>query len=417
LMRKLPGSDGMDHYAIRSKALVLRQTRRESESASSALYSSDTYITHVVQLFVASACDSNISEAQLHGRTLQSLLRAKYETSGAASIDPRLIVYIAQHDYHIAQLAASYSTFDIAFWLANIIDPYVKSVSDFVTPLYEADTLSPSLAAVSPALFQVVLDMHRWIWLWCSKAQHNFLSDAHDPKQVVVYFSGGQVSLQYRLSDHLVLMQHQIYEQHQSNADTQQLLGLYKEAILASSLLAYLATFSANPRINGQFVWRKAGVFLSQLPLFLLELDQCLSQPTMAIYRADYNNVMLFGYWAGATWEHGYHEDLKHVPADWFTRRFRLLALQMAFATWEEVRWIIDMFCSSNLARPGGETWVNGVLGTADRYGQGELVVSGPIGPLDMTPAERRAAYTTMEAESPSPCISLSSDNDALEDD
>jgi hypothetical protein len=156
---------------------------------------------------------------------------------------------------------------------------------------------------------------------------------------------------QIRFVNHFVYFKEELDDA--QNMSSSRVPYLISQALLALSLLTYLATFGANPRIGKRYVWDKHLLFLSQLRWLLAyrwKGGLVLAEEEFQVYR----NVLLWVYWVGATWE--YKESLS---PRYFSSRFRNTCRNMNLRSWSQIEPILDRFAMIALAMPPPEDWVD----------------------------------------------------------
>lgn len=349
---KLPGNEHLQSHLWECKGLVMDKARSVLE-LSNTQEPIDSLIKPVLQLFVAAVSDSNMNEASLHGRTLHALMLKKLVLDGPASFDARVMVYTISHDFQFAQVTSSCTNFDPDFWIPATISSAAEPFSDYLKPFYESYTSQLKLTARSSTLHEICLDIHRWLFLWCVEAHPEELLQPMGDTFGIIYFALEQAAFQARLINHFVRVQRQLLEMHTERRHSKASLYLRTEAVMSVSILAYLATFTGNPVFNRRPIWRKVEVFLSRLQSLLLgEADNSTS------HRLG-DEVLLFGYWVGATWEHSEEMDIQHDPQDFFSQGFVRESRRMSLPSWGSVKLVLDSICLSDFVRPPGSLWVD----------------------------------------------------------
>lgn len=353
---KLPGNEHLQPHLWECKAIVMQRARSVLEQTTTQT-PIDTLVTPILHLFVAAVSDSNMDEASLHGSTLQALMLRKLALDGPSSFEITVMVYIISHDFQYSQVTSSYTNFDPDFWIPATISAATEPFSNYLKPFYESYTRQIQLTPRSSTLHEICVEVHEWLWLWFVEGHpQELLRPVGDPASIVRYFALEQAAFQARLSNHFVRVNRQLLKMHTTPRPSKTSLYLQTEAIISVSILAYLATFTGNPVFNKRPIWRKVEVFLRNLQSLLLgESEDSTSQRVDA-------EVLLFGYWIGATWEHGEEMDIEHRPQDWFSQGFVRESLRMSLRTWQSVKPVLDSICLSDFARPSGSLWVDNAL-------------------------------------------------------
>lgn len=352
---KLPGTEHLRSHLWECKALVMEKARSVLELTDTQA-PVDSLIAPVLQLFVAAISDSNMVEASLHGSTLQALMLRKFRLQGPSSFDTKLVLYIISHDVQFAQVTSSYTIFDPDFWISNCTTASTKPFSDHLKPFYESYTRQLNLAPRSSTLHAICLDVHKWLWLWCVEGHRELLRSMDDNAGAILYFAEEHTAFQARLNNHFIWARDGLLEMNPERPHSKASLYLRTEAVISLGILAHLATFNGNPIFNKRPIWRKVEVFLSHLQSLLRSEADNRTSHRMA------DDVLLYGYWVGATWEHSAEIDIQHQPKDWFSRGFIQEARRMFLPTWRSVKLVLDGICLSDFARPPGSSWVDNAL-------------------------------------------------------
>jgi hypothetical protein len=365
------GTSRKDSHSARCEAVVLKAAREAVNDATTPITPTtwlDTvpFLGIILKLLTHAVNAGRVSQARLHGAVLQRMLIQMMEEHQLTSIDSALMAYILHHDAQIAGVTASSTVFDVEYWLPLSTSPSIRALEADLQPFYDEYIQELPLLQTSARLQRLRITFHEWTWLWCKKSQNGLLESTHDTEVVVTYFALVQCALEARLNNYFVELRQSVKAKPSTtNTHPSSSPSLYAELFTTLSLLLYLSTFAGNPNFKGVYLWHKARRYLTELQsTLLIYLHTAVARRSSSTPRVSSmdERVMLFAFWAGATWEQKGPADSQNISTDWFTARFVGLAEQMGVRDWAGAKAVLDQVCCCDYARPQGSSWVDSVL-------------------------------------------------------
>lgn len=318
----------------------------------------DSLLLFTKALFSAALIQHDMDAATTHGSALGSLLLYKIELTGCSSLHFNFVMHALYYVQELAHITLLRPVVDVGGW----VDQYIRHISgpviQYLDPLHNhfEGILDPCIS--DNRLKQLYRSLYETVWLWRHETQ--------PAPEITQHMLGAYCILQHnadatRLVNCFVDFRDELdgTASHDVEAPTEQ-AHLVCQAVLALSLLAYLATFVSSSVVGSRYIWKKHAMFLSQLKELLTTKVNGASFGE-GEFATKYRNALLCAYWIGATWE------LKEGKGcAWFYERFFQLCERMNLRSWGDVESILNNFMLAKLALPNGSTWVDPMLALAN---------------------------------------------------
>lgn len=318
----------------------------------------DSLLLLTKSLFSAALIQHDMDAATTHGSALGSLLLYKIELAGCSSLQFNFVMHTLYYVQELAHITLFRPVIDVGSW----VDQYIRHISgpvvQYLEPLHNhfEDLLDPCIS--DSRLRQLYRNLYETVWLWRRETQ--------PAQEITQHMLGAYCILQHNVNAiRLVSCFANLRDELDTTASctvvspTEE-AHLVCQAILALSLLAYLATFVSSSVVGSRYIWKKHAMFLAQLKELITTKVKGESFEE-GENGADRRNALLCAYWIGATWE------LKEGNGcAWFYERFFKLCASMELRSWSHVESILDNFMLAKLALPHGSTWVDPILALAD---------------------------------------------------
>ncbi|KPI37329.1 uncharacterized protein AB675_10281 [Cyphellophora attinorum] len=356
---RLSGSHELQTETAKSKMKIIRRLQTDMSGLNNSAIR-DQLISLTRTLFAAATFENNFPEARLHGLALRRLLEQKSAIEGIESIEISLIWSSLYYDAQISHCTVQLSIFDVDVWAPLALRVAARPVFEYLEPLREsvAHSLDPSLR-YCPILKDVCIEIYQVVWLW-GRAEP--LSSQIDGPMMNVYLTMSHNLFQLKLSNHFVRLREAL-DDGSDMGSTQ--LDRHLEAAMTLSMIAYLALFTGNPRIAGQYMWPRVRLFTSLLHHHLTKATERVassesssSSRTLPLVQDQPQNMLLFALWVGATWEQNDALATADVPSWWFRERFVRTAQASGLKNWNMIRAVVDGFVPNRFAKPRGESWL-----------------------------------------------------------
>ncbi|ETN37702.1 uncharacterized protein HMPREF1541_07325 [Cyphellophora europaea CBS 101466] len=351
------GSQALEREAMSTQLQIIQKTRQAVSSNSEA--NQQHLLLFTKSLFGAAMIEQDMRAASSHARVLSHLLQRHLDAGTWRSLPVDLVTNCLFFILNHSQMMLRKSVLEIDTWADLYIQHAARPVVEYLAPLHSwfDNRLDPCLS--NSHLRQDYRAMYETVWLW---SQETRPSPAISQDALNQYCGLQHNVVSIRLVNHFVHFTDQLSRATSLGMPPRREAHLVCQAILALSLLAFLATFVGNPKMGTRYIWRKHGMFLTRLQLLLMSR---LRDGGLLLgegeFGFEYRHALLWAYWAGATWEHREREADTNPVHGWFNTRFAKQCQVMGLKSWEQVETVLNGFALARLAQPPGSTWV-GVL-------------------------------------------------------
>jgi hypothetical protein len=334
-------------YEQEALTIQLKVVQKAKEAFSDHSANHSDLLLFIKALLASAIIQQDIDAAKSHATIFGHFLSRQIDLIGSESLVGGFVASSLFYLLQLSNMTLQKSIINVD-WVDQFVLHAARPVIDYLQPRHEEfeGRLDPCIS--NRRLRESYQIIYHVYWLWYSQNQP---SQSITHKMLAGYCLIQHNVSQIRLVNHFVYFREELDDA--QNMSSSRVSYLISQALLALSLLTYLATFGANPRIGKRYVWDKHLLFLSQLRWLLAYRWRgglVLAEEEFQVYR----NVLLWVYWAGATWE--YKESLS---PRYFSSRFRNTCRNMNLRSWSQVEAILDRFAMITLAMPPPENWVD----------------------------------------------------------
>lgn len=350
------GGGDLQSEALSSQLQIIRRIR---ESMDDLTIDQHKILLLVKALFCSAVAEHTWAAAESHGAILNTLLHRKIDHEGWSAANQDLLINCLFYSLNLAHMTLRKSVLDIGGWIDECHRDTAEPVLDYLAPLHDKFDRRLDASIGDKRLRDTYRGLQETVWLW-----HQRDRPASDITQLCLnqYCCLEHNVLLSRLVNHYVRFKGELAGAGRTVPPEREAY-LVAQAVLALSLLAFMATFSGNPKIGMQFVWQKHSVFLSEMQTLLCRKLRDGYSLAEGHYKGTYRNALVWAYWVGATWEFADVGLGKGLTQSWYRTMFGEQCQKMNLQNWAQVEGLLRGFAEVKFAQPRGSVWVQCFLG------------------------------------------------------
>jgi hypothetical protein len=377
------------YYQRQALTTHLRIVQKARATLSDAFPDQYHLLHFTKSLFSSAISQRDIDAARCHGYVLGHLLARQLDLIGSSSLADGFVINLLFYTLQLSHITLERSIIDLD-WVDRFLQHAARPVIDILEPLHDSveGILDPCIS--NRRLRDSYRTMYNTFQLWYHEHQPSPEITRH---MLASYCLIQHNANQIRLINHFAYFREELNNAQKMSAS--RVSYLVSQALLSINLAAFLATFVANPKIGTRYIWDKHIELLSQLRWLLNHRWRgglVLHEQEFRVYE----NLLLWVYWVGATWEHR-----EALSPRYFSSRFRNACRTMNLRSWSQVESVLNRFAMAALALPPPEDWVEIELMVA--WANHDRDEQGPLSSDIMVDSTFHPRNLTLEYISPSP--------------